>query len=71
MSTRRGDASDVLGARDKYAAENYEAALIYKSDPVRYAGVFQEYARLVLAKPAPVRAKRGEQISLIREEEVA
>lgn len=71
MSTRRGDASDVLGARDKYAAANHQAALIYQADPVRYAIVFQEWARMILAKPEPLRAKRGEQISLIREEEVA
>jgi hypothetical protein len=57
---------------DKYAVENADAArIIVREHPELRGSGLWEWAQMTLDKPAPIRAKRGEQISLIREEEVA
>jgi hypothetical protein len=37
---------------EAYRAGNIEAALIIAADPVRYPGVMQEWAAIVLSPPA-------------------
>jgi hypothetical protein len=37
---------------DAYRAGNIEAARIIAADPVRYPGIMQEWARMVLNPPA-------------------
>lgn len=54
---------NVLALREKHDIDNWNAALIYKANPERYAGVYQAYADLILAKGRP--AKRGEQQALL------
>jgi hypothetical protein len=39
-------------AADRYQAGNQTAAEIIAADPVRYAGIMQEWARMVLNPPA-------------------
>ena len=57
---------------DRYEAENREAArIIVREHPELRGSGLWIWAQMVLAQPTPLRVKRGEQISLIREEEVA
>lgn len=54
---------DVLSLRSRYDRENWECALIYRSNPVRYEGIYQDWADMIIAKGKPV--KRGEQRNLL------
>jgi len=59
--------TDILASRRKADADNWAAAQIYLSDTVRYAGVYQEWAAMIIAKGKPA-GKRGEQQALIEPE---
>lgn len=65
---------NVLRLSEQYAIDNRQAAVIIAAQPARYPGVMQEWARVILAQPAPSAAaavKRGEQVPMFREEKIA